>query len=40
MADSSQFSPLHTLSDQSDPNIWVSSVFIIALNANIEQYFS
>ena len=35
MANSSQFSPLNTLSDQLGPNSWVSSVFIIASNANI-----
>ena len=39
MADSSQFSPLNTLSDQLGPNSWVSSVFIPAFIANIGKYF-
>ena len=39
MADSSQFSPLNTLSDQQGPNSWVSSVFIPAFIANIGKYF-
>ena len=39
MADSSQFSPLNTLSDQLVPNSWVSSVFILAFIANIGKYF-
>ena len=40
MANSSQFSPLNTLSDQLGPNSWVSSVFIIVFNANIGKHFS
>ena len=39
MADSSQFSPLNTLSEQQGPNSWVSSVFIPAFIANIGNYF-
>ena len=39
MADSSQFSPLTTLSEQLGPNSWVSSVFIPAFIANIGKYF-
>ena len=39
MAESSQFSPLNTLSDQLGPNSWVSSVFIPAFIANIGKYF-
>ena len=39
MAESSQFSPLNTLSDQLGPNSWVSSVFIRAFIANIGKYF-
>ena len=35
MGDSSQFSPLTTLSEQLGPNSWVSSVFIPAFIANI-----
>ena len=40
MADSSQFSPLTTLSEQLGPNSWVSSVFIPAFIANIGKRFS
>ena len=36
-SDSSQFSPLNTLSDQLGPHRWVSSVFITDFNANIEE---
>ena len=39
MADSSQFSPLTTLSEQLGPNSWVSSVFIPAFIANIGKHF-
>ena len=39
MAESSQFSPLNTLSDQLGPNSWVSSVVIPAFIANIGKYF-
>ena len=39
MADSSQFSPLTTLSEQLGPNSWVSSVFIPAFIANIGTLF-
>ena len=39
MADSSQFSPLTTLSEQLGPNSWVSSVFIPAFIANIGKLF-
>ena len=38
-ADSSQFSPLTTLSEQLGPNSWVSSVFIPAFIANIGKHF-
>ena len=40
MGDSSQFSPLTTLSEQLGPNSWVSSVFIPAFIANIGKHFS
>ena len=39
MGDSSQFSPLTTLSEQLGPNSWVSSVFIPAFIANIGKHF-
>ena len=39
MGDSSQFSPLTTLSEQIGPNSWVSSVFIPAFIANIGKHF-
>ena len=39
MGDSSQFSPLTTLSEQLGPNSWVSSVFISAFIANIGNIF-
>ena len=39
MGDSSQFSPLNTLSEQLGPNSWVSSVFIPAFIANIGKHF-
>ena len=39
MGDSSQFSPLTTLSEQLGPNSWVSSVFIPAFIANIGRHF-
>ena len=39
MGDSSQFSPLATLSAQLGPNSWVSSVFIPAFIANIGKHF-
>ena len=39
MGDSSQFSPLTTLSEQQGPNSWVSSVFIPAFIANIGKHF-
>ena len=39
MGDSSQFSPLTTLSEQLGPNSWVSSVFIPAFIANIGKLF-
>ena len=40
MGDSSQFSPLTTLSEQLGPNSWVSSVFIPAFIAKIGKHFS
>ena len=40
LLNSSQFSPLNTLSDQLGPNSWVTSVFIIVFNANIDEHFS
>ena len=39
MGDSSQFSPLTTLSEQQGPNSWVSSVFMPAFFANIGKHF-
>ena len=39
MGDSSQFSPLTTLSEQLGPNSWVSSVLIPAFIANIGKHF-
>ena len=39
MGDSSQFSPLTTLSEQLGPNSLVSSVFIPAFIANIGKHF-
>ena len=39
MGDSSQFSPLTSLSEQLGPNSWVSSVFIPAFIANIGKHF-
>ena len=39
MGDSSQFSPLTTLSEQLGPNSWVSSVFIPAFIASIGKHF-
>ena len=39
MGDSSQFSPLTTLSEQLGPNSWVSSVFIPSFIANIGKHF-
>ena len=39
MGNSSQFSPLTTLSEQLGPNSWVSSVFIPAFIANIGKHF-
>ena len=39
MGDSSQFSPLTTLSEQLGPNSWVSSVFIPFFIANIGKQF-
>ena len=39
MGDSSQFSPLTTLSEQLGPNSWVSSVFIPAFIVNIGEHF-
>ena len=39
MGDSSQFSPLNTLSEQLGPNSWVSSDFIPAFIANIGKHF-
>ena len=39
MADSSQFSPLTTLSEQLGPNSWVSSVIIPAFIPNIGKHF-
>ena len=35
----SQFSPLHALSQQQGPNIWISSIFISAFHANIGKHF-
>ena len=35
----SQFSPLHALSQQQGPNIWISSIFISAFHANIGKQF-
>ena len=34
----SQFSPLHALSQQQGPNIWISSIFIFAFHANIGKH--
>ena len=39
MGNSSQFSPLTTLSEQLGPNSWVSSVNIPAFIANIGKHF-
>ena len=35
----SQFSPLHALSQQQGPNIWISSILISAFHANIGKHF-
>ena len=35
----SQFSPLHALSQQQGPNIWISSIYISAFHAIIGKHF-